>query len=168
MKLHLRYLTKVTTLFLFLCFPFHFSREILAAYQSDKGLANYTQIDLCEILRNPQQYDGKQVVVRASYRYGFEWQELFCMRCRKQGKTWLEFSFENDTTIRRALRKAPKHQGIVNATFYGIFQAGGSYGDGWYSYKIDLRFVKDVKIISRNGGVPESLPSEVRKQLCQE
>ncbi len=32
----------------------------------------------------------QEVNVRATYRYGFEWQELYCLDCKDKGKAWLE------------------------------------------------------------------------------
>src|SRR3712207_4532748 len=57
----------------------------------------------CDMLANAQDYDGKEVSVRASYRYGFEWQELFCIECRNLGKTWLDFDQDNPQYFRAAL-----------------------------------------------------------------
>jgi len=137
--------------------------------QSDKRLSGYTQVAYCDLIRNPDQYDGKDVAVSASYRYGFEWQEIFCMKCRDQAKTWLEFDRENIPALRRTLRKAPSHEGLINAIFYGTFQGKrGPYGDGGYSYRFDVKFLKDVKSVYRDGRSPTLLPSNAQKQICQE
>lgn len=136
--------------------------------QGDKELIGYTKVSYCELIDHPEEYDGKQIEVKASHRYGFEWQELLCMKCRGKKKTWLEISLENEDPLKRVLRKLPKDQGIINATFYGVFHTGGSYGDGGYAHMLDLKFMKDLKIISRNGGVPELLPAKIQKQLCNE
>ncbi len=137
--------------------------------QSDDKLASYAQVSYCDLLQHPKEYDGKQVAMRASYRYFFEVSEMFCLKCRDKGKTWLEYSFDNAKTVNRALRNTPDHQGIINAVFYGTFRGTeGGYGDGGYLYKFDLEFVKDVKVVYRDGRDPELLPANVKKKVCQE
>jgi len=137
--------------------------------QSDKELVGYTQVKYCDLVSHPNKYDGKQVAVSASYRYGFEWQELFCLKCGGDGKTWLEFNEKTLDNTSRSLRKAPRNQGIINAVFYGTFGGTkGPYGDGSYPYRFDVNFVRDVKVVSRDGWHPNSLNPDVQKQLCQE
>ena len=136
--------------------------------KNDQELEGYTQVSYCDLIRNMKEYENKPIAVSASYRYGFEWQELFCMGCRGQGKTWLEFNEKSANAVRRSLRNAPRDHGIINATFYGILEgSNGPYGDGGYAYQFDVESVKDVKVIYRDGRVPELLPENVRKQLCQ-
>jgi len=77
-----------------------------AQSRGDGDVSTYTPVSYCELIRHAVQYDGRRVAVRASYRYGFEWQEMFCMKCRDHGKTWLEFESDTSSSVRRALRKA--------------------------------------------------------------
>jgi hypothetical protein len=142
---------------------------VLAGVQkrSDVRTGNFMRVNYCDLVGNPNAYDGKTVTVGATYRYGFEWQELFCVQCRDQGKTWLEFDPDSMAAIRRALNKAPRNQGTLNARFYGVFRsAQGPYGDGGYTYRFDLNFVEGVEIVSKSGGSPESLSANEQKKLC--
>jgi hypothetical protein len=128
----------------------------------------YLPVSYCELVQKPMDYDGKKVAVRASYRYGFEWQEMFCMRCRAARKTWLEFEAGAAAGVRHALAKAPHDQGTLNATFYGIFRGvRGPYGDGGYDFKFDLTSATAVEVVSRQGWVPERLTHNEQKKLCQ-
>lgn len=154
-----------------ICLPSAYPVRAVVNSENQNGskMTGYPQVSYCDLISHPQEYDGKQVAVRASYRYGFEFQEMFCLKCRGQGKTWLEFGFEAAPNVRRALRKAPNDHGTVNAVFYGTFRGRrGPYGDGGYAYKLDLEFLKDVKVVYREGMAPDLLPSNVQKQLCQE
>lgn len=135
--------------------------------RSDQELGDYAQVSYCDLVSHPKDYENKQVAISASYRYGFEWQELFCLTCRGQGKTWLEFDEKTAGAVRRSLRKAPRNHGIVNATFYGTFESKGPYGDGGYLYRFNVKSVKEVKVVYRDGRAPDLLPPEVQKQLCQ-
>ncbi len=139
-----------------------------AQQHGEADMAGYTPVSYCELVRHPKEYDGKNVAVLATYRYGFEWQEMFCMKCRDQGKTWLEFETESASAIRRALGKAPRHQGTLNATFYGTFRGTkGPYGDGGYVFRFDVKSVKAVDIVSKDGWAPERLSASEQQKLCQ-
>jgi hypothetical protein len=119
------------------------------------------------LIKRPSEYDGKRVSVYATYAYGFEWQELYGMKCRGGGKTWLEFPADPPKEMKRALRQAPKGQGTLNGRFSGIFRAKpGAFGDGGYKFQLVLESVTDVQVISRSGGAPEALTEAERKRLC--
>ena len=170
MKLQLRLFNRASNVLLLACSLSTCPSWITANTQSknNQELEGYTQVSYCDLIRNLKEYENKPIAVSASYRYGFEWQELFCMGCRGQGKTWLEFTEKNDKAVRRALRKAPRDHGIINATFYGILDGSkGPYGDGGYSYQFDVELVKDVEVVYRDGRAPELLPADVQKRLCQ-
>jgi len=128
---------------------------------------DYMAVRYCDLVQNPQKHDGKNVAVHATYRYGRGWQELFGMKCRDRGKTWVEFVSENDEKINRFLRKTPRDQGTLNATFYGKFNSTDvPYGDSGYVFKIVVELVKDIKIVSKNGGEPNRLSNKKQKKIC--
>ena len=61
-------------------------------------------VKFCDLLRNHAPYNGKEVTVRASYRYGFEWSYLYCLDCPDQDHVWLEFSDDLDDASQKALK----------------------------------------------------------------
>src|SRR5262245_47835786 len=79
-----------------------------------------SMLDLCELVTHPQVFDGKRVSVRASYRYGFEWQEVSCVQCRHLGKVWLAIPTELPKAVQKSLNRLPKNQGTINATISGV------------------------------------------------
>ena len=108
----------------------------------------------CDLVNNPEKYDGKEVTVRATYRYGFEWQEIFCLECRKVGKTWLEFDDDAAAQYKAALKKFPKHQGTVNAVFAGIFQSSkGPFGDGGYRFRFVVKGINSEEFSLKADGI---------------
>jgi hypothetical protein len=158
----------VVALLGFLLITFGERAKAKAQHHSEVEMEGYQPVSYCELMRHPKEYDGKSVAVRTTYRYGFEWQEMFCVKCRDQGKTWLEFAAETSSAVRRALGKAPRHQGTLNATFFGTFRGTkGPYGDGGYAFRFDLRSVKGVEVVSKNGWTPERLSANEQKKLCQ-
>src|SRR5258708_16468827 len=66
------------------------------------------QVTFCELVRNPELYNGKEVTVRATYKYGFEWQMLYCLDCLDKGKAWLELPIDFDYASVNALNPPPK------------------------------------------------------------
>src|SRR6266705_1777133 len=86
------------------------------------------QVTFCELVRNPELYDGKEATVRVTYKYGFEWQMLYCLDCLDKGKAWLEFPIDLDDASVNALKRAPKGAGTVNLTVHGVFMSGAHYG----------------------------------------
>jgi hypothetical protein len=118
---------------------------------------------LCDLLRNPEKYAGKEVTVRATWRYGFEWSQFYCIDCAPKEMTWLEVSSELDDASNRALKRIPKGAGIVNITVEGTFQSGGHYGhlDG-YPNQFIARKISNIAIVSK-GMRPLAEEQEVEK-----
>ena len=124
-------------------------------------------VAFCDLVANPDKYDGKEVTVRATYRYGFEWQEIFCMECRKIAKTWLEFDEGLKSEFKATLKKFPRDQGTVNGIFTGTFHSSkGPYGDGGYRFRFDVKAISRIEVVSKEGWDPAHLPAESRKRVC--
>ena len=100
-------------------------------------------MNFCDLLRNPERFNGKEVTVRATYRYGYEWSQLYCLKCANEGKVWLELpsALDYDNNSQKALRKMPKGSGIVDVTVKGVFTSGATYGHG-NMYRSQRRAVK--------------------------
>lgn len=125
------------------------------------------RVSFCDLIKEPDKFDGRTVTLKASYRYGFEWQELFCVSCRGAARVWLDLGEEPSKTLARGLRRLPKHLGTVNGTFTGVFRGKASaYGDGGYKFQLDLSALTGVDVVSKSGAVPESLTTAERKRLC--
>ncbi|HKS30533.1 MAG TPA: hypothetical protein VJS44_22095 [Pyrinomonadaceae bacterium] len=130
------------------------------------GKCEPSVVTYCDLVRNPEKYDSKEVTVRATYRYGFEWQEMFCLECREIGKTWIEFK-DIAPDVKAQLRKLPKHQGTINAVFTGTFQSSnGPFGDGGYSFRFIVKAVSRIEVISKDGWTPNKLPLDAQKKIC--
>jgi hypothetical protein len=124
-------------------------------------------VEYCDLVKNPETYDGKEVRLRATYRYGFEWQELFCLACREIGKTWLEFDEELSAKMTARLRKFPKDQGTINGVFSGVFHSSkGPWGQGEYRFQLLVREITSPEVVSRSGWAPDHLRPNERKKVC--
>lgn len=121
----------------------------------------------CELLRNPGKYSGKEVTVRATWKYGYEWSQLYCLDCLDKGKAWLEIPGDiNDASI-KALRRAPKDAGIVNITVRGTFMSGSHFGHlNGYPYQIVVRQVTDVAVVLKGMKSPEQEKEAEKRWAC--
>jgi hypothetical protein len=109
-------------------------------------------VKVCDLLRNPKQYDGQVVRVRATLRYGFEWNDLYCLDCLDKGRAWLNPSGENENfdDLEKAWKRMPKGAGIVNITVVGVFHFGATYGHlNGYRYEIVPREIRDIAVIQK-------------------
>jgi hypothetical protein len=118
----------------------------------------------CELMRDPEKYNGKLVKVRATWIYGFEWSYLHCLDC--DGRVWLDTS-ELDEQSEKTLKHTPKGAGIVNVDVAGEFQAGGSFGHmNGYKYQLKAHTIASPAVISKGmKGREEELEIE-RKFAC--
>lgn len=129
---------------------------------------NLMTVKYCELVKSPEKYDGKEIIVHATYRYGFEWQEMFCLGCRDKGKTWLEIDEDNITKkSKKVLKKFPKDIGTINALFTGIFESSkGHFGDGGYRFRFVVKEISRAELVTKSGADPGSLPDAIRKKVC--
>jgi hypothetical protein len=113
------------------------------------GVHPQASVTFCDLVRNPEKYNGEEVRVRATYRYGYEWSYLYCLDCLDKGKVWFDAA-ALDHASARSLRKLPKYAGIANLTVKGVFVSGGTYGhQNGYRYQIVADKISDVKIIQK-------------------
>jgi hypothetical protein len=171
MKMNLRNAFKYTLFWLSLLLAWR-GQYAIAGDRDLINLAGYIPVQYCELVQHWNEYDGKNVAIRASYRYGFEWREIFGMKCLEQ-ITWAEFEPESDSaekSIDRAMRKIPRQQGTINATFYGTFKGtkGHRYGHlGGYAFGFDVKFIEDVEVVSKDDLIPPKLSVKEQNKLCQ-
>lgn len=121
-------------------------------------------VTFCDLMRNSEKYNGKEVTVRATWRYGFEWSQFYCIDCSLKEMTWLDVSSDLDDASSRALKQIPKGAGIVNITVQGTFRSGGHFGHmNGYRNQFIARKVSQVKIVSRGmRGLAEEHEAEKR------
>jgi hypothetical protein len=129
------------------------------------------RVDYCRIVEQPSAFQNTDLTVSATYRYGFEWSELYCMACLNPGRTWVDFdpSVEDSTpsAFLKRLRQSSDLGRTANVVFTGRFQAPGSYGHGnAYRFRFLVRFVREVKIVFKDGRVPEQLPADAQSKVC--
>jgi len=73
----------------------------VSGFQSNKNKpgAPPARVELCEVLRNSEFYEGKPITVRATFRLGRKQSQLFCMACIDAGRV---FGGRNCTRLKEA------------------------------------------------------------------
>lgn len=126
-------------------------------------------VSLCDLVRSPRDFDQKRVRIQATYRYGFEWSELYCEDCLDVGLVWLDFdtAFDESTDKKTRSRIKWSEKGrTVNITAVGKFYAVGKFGHlGGYPFKFVAEYFERAEVILNDS--PVTLPAKVRgKASC--
>ena len=139
---------------------------LVACARANADDARSTEVALCEVVKNPRQYDGKEITIRATWRYGFEVSDLYCYACWQECSVWVEF--QSDLKGKRRLPGGKT--GTVNVAFRGIFIAGdGRHGHlNGYRYKFEVSEVLAARRVTKSYELPSALPPAVRRSICQE
>jgi hypothetical protein len=130
-------------------------------------------VSFCDVASHPESYVNKHVRFRVIYRVGFEWQEIYSLRCVNAPSTWVEFSdnFE-EVSSRNAMKhmEAGKHFSIsVGVVLDGRLTGyGGGYGHmGGYSLAFTIDRVESAKRLDNHGFHRRALSPEDRKRIEQ-
>ena len=131
------------------------------------GIRSQSSPTFCDLIRSAEKYNGKEVTVRATYRYGFEWSELYCLDCLDHGKAWLEMPVTLKDTSDSSLKKMPKDAGIVNLTVQGVFLSGGTFGhSNAYRFKIEPTKISNVVVLQKGMKSPEKEKIVEKRYAC--
>jgi hypothetical protein len=124
-----------------------------------------TSVTYCDLIHNPERYNGKTVRTNVTYRFGFEWAEFYCLDCWDMDhRTWVEY--EHDLCAKSKKIKDNDFRGrTVNLQVVGKFYGAGRYGHmGAYQFKFVVDCVESAKTIWDNSFVPSSLPPDIAKK----
>ena len=142
--------------------PVAFAVMLPASMFLGTSQVDYITVKYCDLVDRPSEYDGKHVKLSASYRYGFESNEVYCVACRGE---LLTFGLYSQGAKVKEMKKAPKGSGTINATFSGVFRKRTDIGNG-YTYQLDIDNITDVRVISKSYAVPERLEKSEKDRLC--
>lgn len=130
-------------------------------------------VAFCDLIKQPELYDQKIVRLQATYRYGFEWSELYCADCLEGGRVWVDFddSFESRTNPKVAKKiNGNEDRGrtvsvVAAGKFYG---SGGNYGHlGRYEFRFVMSRLEKAKVILKDSPVPSALSKkDLRRLRC--
>ena len=148
--------------------------SVNAGFQNNKSKPGQAlRVELCEVLRDSEFYNGKQVTLRATFRLGRKQSQLYCMACMAGGRVWMREILPSSGEVAPGLKKLndlilENEEGItVNGIFTGTFRGAGQYGRlGAFTYQIDVQEVSEIEFVSATGIDPEDLSREMQKKVC--
>lgn len=110
--------------------------------------------NLCEMAKQPDQFKGKLVSVRAEVAVGFEMQALIDGSCPNE-RVWFELDEPKRDNEYNALNRASKNNEFnvrkkVTATLLGIYETGQCFGHQCFSRaQLRVRQVMNVTAVER-------------------
>jgi len=131
----------------------------IAGAQSD---STAPLLSLCDNLRADL---TKEVRVRAIYRVGFEWSELYSLKCPNAPRVWVNFSDDWKGHTEKAARKQlGRGEGTYGLTFIGII--GGSGGHmGAFPMTLRVTSVETATRFGKESVLPHALSPKVRRRV---
>ncbi len=126
---------------------------------------NPQEVKYCDLMRSPDTYLGKEIRIRAIYKYGFEMQRLESPDCcgEQPVKIWVELGALSGHS-RKLFHRFPKGMGLGLAIFTGVLDSGGPFGDGGYRYRFTVDQIEAIEATAHPSAM--SLPSWV-PQNCR-
>jgi hypothetical protein len=123
-------------------------------------------LSVCE-LRNTQLGLVKEVRIRVVYRVGFEWAELYSLKCPDAPRVWVDFSKDWESHARRAVRKEiEKGEGTYGVIFAGKLIKGSGFGHmGAYPMKLEVTSVESAQRIDKQSYSPNAVTPEMRRRI---
>lgn len=130
-------------------------------------------VRLCDVLKQPAQYQSKELVITAGFRVGYEWQVLVCYDCPSNGcsdcgklyDVWVEF--EPGVKGSSRLSKVVAFDQLEKVTFQGTFHGPGTYGHlGGYRYQFNVNEVKAAVRVWKLNRKANDAPSKVKASVC--
>lgn len=132
-------------------------------------------VHLCDVLRKPAQYQGKELIITAGFRVGYEWQVLVCYDCQGNGcngdcgklyDVWVEF--ERGVKGSSKLPKVAAFDQLEKVTFQGTLQRPGTYGHlGGYRYQFNVNEVKAAERVWKLNRKENDASSKVKVSVCR-
>jgi hypothetical protein len=107
----------------------------------------------------------RQVRIRGIYRVGFEWSELYSIKCTDAPRIWVNFSDDEQTQTRKAVsRQLNKGDGTYGVTFIGTI--GGSGGHmGAFPLTLRVTSVEEATKLGKESVLPHALSPKVRRRV---
>jgi hypothetical protein len=135
-------------------------------------------VNYCDLMAAPKVYFNKEVRLRAVYRWGFEWQQVYSTRCLDGPNTWVEFASDqgcpetivhegpvkDDGSSDSNLEMSGQTLGVV---FRGRLTGWGSgYGHlGAFATEFQVTCMEEMTLLDLQSYYPTALTPAMRKRI---
>jgi hypothetical protein len=121
------------------------------------------EVTYCQLIKAPHAYVGKEIRVRAIYRYGFEVSNLDPPECcvEEPVSIWVE-AWELDPRSRRLFRRFQKGMGLSRVVFTGVLESSGPFGAGGCPFRLTVGHVDAVEATAHLSENPSWAPKNCR------
>ncbi len=136
--------------FLTLLFIFIFSSCLFGQQVENKSNEQITEVNFCDLLKNPNDYTDKIIRVKAIYQSFFEISKMYCSNCLQQRGTWVEFDDDFEDNTKKVYWKKLNNNSVVNVTFVGKFYTGKTFGhQNGYDSQFVVQYMESAEVISK-------------------
>jgi len=157
---------KILLLILFVIATFSIS-----VFNQNVKSENIINVEFCDLLKNPNEYEDKLVRVSAIYSFSFEASVLYCPNCEKDGKAWFDCSKDAESCISKKFKNKfrEKHYGTgktLKVTVVGKFNTGGGFGHfGVFPNQFLTQTVERAEILLNYGGSYQALSEKDKAKI---
>lgn len=130
-------------------------------------------VGFCEVASHPETYLNKPLRFRVIYRVGFEWEEIYSLRCVNAPSTWVEFSdtfdeFSSHNAIKQ-MDKGKHFSITVGLVLEGRLTGyGGGYGHmNGFPLAFTIDRVESAKRLDNHGFHRRELLPEDQRRIEQ-
>jgi hypothetical protein len=134
----------------------------LLAAQSVANSTSAPALDICSVVANPAEYDGKQIVVESLYRTSIHGAVLMGKGCSDtivSAKETEDYKADKQATkvLRRILKKDRSEpvEVVVRGTFHVARQGQCFGGDICSGYQVEIAELLSAQVVSQTNGVPD-------------
>ena len=133
------------------------------------GCAFGQDVEFAELMKHPDAYRGREVIVTAGYHEGFERMELTCFADR-QAAAWVKF--DPEVKGGQKLRSADHaFDNVWKVRVRGVLQGDekSTFGhmNGW-RYRFIVKEILSASLIWRFHGNPKGIPERVKLSACRQ
>lgn len=148
---------------------FLFNNCFISVQQKDSAKSDLTSlpqiISFCELINSPRD-STKEFRVRAIYRVGFEWSELYSLKCQSDLRMWVEFSDDwKNQTKRSVQRELNKGEGTFGVILRGRLISGQSGHMGAYPLKFEVISAEGAKRLDKRSYYSGALTPDMRRKV---
>jgi hypothetical protein len=131
-------------------------------------------VEICELLRHPQKYTEVKLRIKAIYRYGFEWSELYTLKCPDVADKTVLFEASREKICAAPGPLDQMDSAGMGGRTFGIIAVGRLVKlerRGSNNCCADYKFVADclesAESLDKTGQIPGALAPEDRERILR-